>query len=233
VSRTRCKQSSHRRRPVDRALPPAVRAQVNQAILAEPEPTGEAVARIHESFNLESAHNVTLRQFRGYAVKLLKQRSAPTGGTSEYPAEHDPETEAFRARMRRRGEVLAAMARALADYDPVQWGRGVYFTMLGRVFDALEGRDVGIPIDVLNTLSKIITEQRRAEAQATQAQRPVAGAGDRVEPDSPGTVRTLPENFGEIVRRIYGTNFQADVREPKAAASSRSADEKQDGEVGS
>lgn len=233
MSGRRSKRSSPRRRPVDRALSPAVLAEANEAILAEPDPTGEAVARIHESFNLESAHNVTLRQFRGYVAKFLKQRSAPAGIANEYPGEHDPETEAFRARMRRRGDVLAAMAQALADYDPVQWGRGVYFTMLGRVFDALEGRDVGIPIDVLNTLSKIITEQRRAEAQATKAQLPVAGAGESADAESPGAGRALPENFGEIVRRIYGTNFQADVREPEAAASGRSADEKHKGEAGS
>ena len=147
--------------------------------------------------------------------KRRRRRPPDPQERRDFPAASAPETVAFRHRMGEAGEVLSPMAKALADRDPLACGRNAYLTLLGRVFDTLNGKETGIALDDLQVLSKIVAEQRRAETQASELQSKMPGAKDAESGAAPsGAVRPLPANFGEVVRRIYGTNFQPDVGSP-------------------
>ena len=158
------------------------------------------------------------RQFARYARTVANGTATPAAEATPFPDESAPQTAAFRKRIARTGRTLSAMAEALANDDPVRWGRGVYLALLGRVFDVLDGQQNALPLDDLAVLSKIIAEQRRAETQASEL---LYKGRDNTDGDSGGATagrdRSLPDDFGELVRRLYGTNLQTDVR-PNALA---------------
>jgi len=149
--------------------------------------------------------------------RAVHRRSDPPAAAAvpakEFPDASAPQTEAFRRRMREMGEVLSAMARVLADYDPAQWGRGAYLSLLGRVFDRLNGRRTGISLAGLSVLSRIIAEQRRVEAQAARSESAKPGESSGV----PALAPDLPEHLREAVRQIYGASLQTDVKEASEA----------------
>jgi len=168
---------------------------------------------LYDRFDLAGAYNVSRRQFTHYARNLTNNAAPFSAEGNAFPDESAAETAAFRKRIAHTGRALSALAEALANDDPLQWGRGVYLALLGRVFDVLDGRDSALPLDDLAALSKIVAEQRRAETQASELQ---CKTRDNADGEPGGSAvdrgRSLPDDFGELVRRLYGTNLQADVR---------------------
>ena len=103
-------------------------------------------------------------------------------------------------------------------------GRSLYLHMIAQVFLALDGLSQAVPIDDLVKLSKVVAEQRRAEASSRKVEQGVSPAqGDRKRRGIKSRptdaddfdIRRLPPNFGETVRQIYGTSFAGDVQSKK------------------
>lgn len=126
--------------------------------------------------------------------------------------------------MRLVGDLLHASVGELteANSGTDRLGRGAYLHILGQVFEALDGLSQAIPLDDLVKLSKVVAEQRRAELNSRKVE--LAGRALNAGNHAPGTgasgadetpadfdSRTLPANFGEVVRRIYGASFAEDV----------------------
>jgi len=123
---------------------------------------------------------------------------------------------AYRARMQFVGRLLNTAVESLEKtedgVDAV--GSGAYLCLMGEVFEALDGLSQALPLDDLVKLSKVVTEQRRAELSARKL---AAADGEPAQKRKPAgeaaelAQRKLPPNFGDVVRQIYGTSLANDV----------------------
>jgi hypothetical protein len=66
----------------------------------------------------------------------------------------------------------------------------------------LEANEKEVSTEELVTLSKMLAEQRRAEAQSHDSAESPTG------PEAVGAKGDLPEVMGDAVKQVYGTNFQ-------------------------
>ena len=160
--------------------------------------------------------------------------SSATGKPSGDDAASPRDT--YRLRMRLVGDLLHASVGELAEANTQtdRLGRGAYLHILGQVFEALDGLSQAIALDDLVKLSKVVAEQRRAELNSRKVELAgralsagEAGSGSTVaseactaESEASFDSRTLPANFGEVVRRIYGASFADDVEETQEADAS-------------
>jgi hypothetical protein len=132
------------------------------------------------------------------------KRPKRTAGSAQSEAK-----EGWKGRVQAHRQRQALVARILnrtfgrfAKSNPELWERRTYLMLVGLMYQWLATNDEEISTDELVALSKALAEQRRAEAQAGDGgggQPRQAGGGDEGE---------LPNNFAEIVRQVYGTNFQ-------------------------
>ena len=138
-----------------------------------------------------------------------KTKPAPTESSSNSkvaPAQ-DRWPERLRAHRTRQASVASILDAAfgcLADCSPELWERRAYLMLVGMVYERLGAGEQEIPTDELVALAKVLAENRRVEVRSRAGDSP----GRAVEPgarnDGP-----LPERFADIVRQVYGTNFQA------------------------
>ena len=141
----------------------------------------------------------------GAAGRARRTRRAPPAKTA---------LEAYRRRMDAIGKALSAVFVGMESADSDLWGRGLYLKLVSRLYEALDCDDLSL--GDLQALSRMISEQRRAQTQALEVERrlrtgrPSDGDGDGDETD-PSPARELPPRFGEMVQQIYGVNLQ---REP-------------------
>ena len=91
------------------------------------------------------------------------------------------------------------------EQDPRIWERGAYQLWLWLVVERLVVRRDQIDVDELSVVSKMIYDQRKLSLEEAKHSR--KADDDRQAPANTGR---LPPHFGEIVRQIYGTNFQDD-----------------------
>ena len=74
--------------------------------------------------------------------------------------------------------------------------------MVSVLFERLTTKGKDISTEELAALSKMLAEQRRAEAQSSRGRNEEEAQAAKGEGE-------LPEDFGEVVKQFYGTNFQA------------------------
>ena len=90
------------------------------------------------------------------------------------------------------------------DHDPRIWERGVYQLWLWLVVERLVVRRDELDVSELSVISKMLHDQRKLSLdEAKQQSKTDPEQGNGAAPSA-----RLPEHFGEIVRQIYGTNFQ-------------------------
>ena len=108
---------------------------------------------------------------------------------------------AHRCRQASVASILNRTFGRFAKSNPELWERRAYLMLVGLMYERLAVNEKEISTDELTALSKALAEQRRAEAQA--------GDGRGVETDhAENRDGELPQDFAEIVRQVYGTNFQ-------------------------
>ena len=96
--------------------------------------------------------------------------------------------------------------------DPSIWERGAYRIWLQLVVEQLVVRRDELGIDELAIVSKMLHEQRKLSLDEAKHRQKT---GD----DEPAAGPTgLPPEFGDIVRQIYGANFQDDTIQPDETA---------------
>ena len=93
------------------------------------------------------------------------------------------------------------------EHDPRIWERGLYQLWLWLVVERLVVRRDEMDVGELSVVSKMLYDQRKLSLdEAKQRDK----AGDTTRGNGAATSPQLPEHFGELVRQIYGTNFQDD-----------------------
>ena len=150
-------------------------------------------------------------------VKRKKARSAPgatdTAATSPDPAspQFDQQLSSHRRRQASVAVILSETFGRFAETNPDLWDRRAYLMLVGLVYERLATNEDELSTEDLVTLSKILAENRRAEAQSRKK-----NAADDDSQDNSSPSEELPEHFADTVRQVYGTNFQMPDRSATA-----------------
>ena len=91
----------------------------------------------------------------------------------------------------------------MAECSPDLWGRRAYLMLVGLVYERLAAGHDEVPTEEIVALAKVLAENRRVEVRLQEMD-----GRKRTESESDSGSGPLPERFGEIVREVYGTNFQ-------------------------
>ena len=150
---------------------------------------------------------MTIKKTTRPSRSAKKKKAAPsTDDTNAVRSTADPNE------LRRRWENVRRIIRDAVgqndEHNPQLWERGVYQLWLWLVVERLVVRGDEIDLDELSIISKMLHDQRKLSLEETKHQQKATennGNGN-------GTIKStrLPEHFGELVRQIYGTNFQND-----------------------
>ena len=142
----------------------------------------------------------------------VRQGAATTGSpAADGLGQVDPQE--LRCRWENARGVIREAVGAEEEHDPRIWERGVYQLWLWLVIERLVVRRDEIEVSELSVISKMLHDQRKLSLEEAKQQQK-AGDGhdgrDGGAASGAATAARLPEHFGEIVRQIYGTNFQDD-----------------------
>ncbi len=145
-----------------------------------------------------------------------RKRSAPTkhvpgrGSTSRANGAAAPaglvEAAELRARWAQARRIVGEVVGRDGEHDPRIWERGAYQLWLWLVVELLVVRRDDLEVSELSAISKMLHEQRKLSLNEQKQ----AGAADG-QGNGQGPPGRLPERFGELVRQIYGANFQGDA----------------------
>ena len=132
-----------------------------------------------------------------------KRQKQPANDSA--PKTTDDWKEIVQERRRRQESVAKILNRTFGQFaqsHPDLWGRRAFLMLVGVMYQWLEANEKEVSTEELVALSKMLAEQRRAEAQSARDSNEEEALAVKGEGE-------LPENFGEAVKQIYGTNFQA------------------------
>ncbi|MCH8969466.1 MAG: hypothetical protein IIA66_10170 [Planctomycetes bacterium] len=171
------------------SLPDDLRSRIDQAIADRPRRL-ESVRKIYDHFALKD-QGITYKSFLVYARR-----------------------KGWRGRLAATGRVIGAMFGSPERDEADRLCNSAYLSLMSTVSGMLQEDEEQFPTAELVRLSKIITDQRAVGVKErnvelkTAKQTDSAGGNDKAKPLDTG----LPENFDEIVRRIYGVEIKDEKR---------------------
>jgi len=179
-------RSANKNDPGDlQSLPDDLRCRVDQAIVELPKGL-KSVRKIYDHFALGD-HSITYKSWLVYA-----------------------RCKGWRGRLAATGRVVEAMFGLCEKEQADHLCNRAYLSLMSTVFSTLQENEEQFPTAELARLSKIITEQRAVGVKErdlelkTTKQADSACGNDGTKPPAPG----LPDNFDEIVQRIYGVEIK-------------------------
>jgi len=225
------KSSANARLPIERVLPASVASQLERAAAPSRESLAALTTRLDRELNITRQYGITRRRLLYYLKRLRAKhgaadKSLPETATSasgcdaeqEQPGAPSPtpdesessergcaEDEArsdFRKRQESVAQIIHGMFGPLAKCKPELWGRRAYLMLVGLVYEKLATNEKVISTDELIALGKVLAANKRADARAGEAKQ---DGQDSTPRPADGQ---LPKNFDDIVRQVYGTNFQ-------------------------
>ncbi len=195
---------------VDRLLPDSVVVELQRSAATTTAITPELVVDLDERMGIAREYGVTRRRLGNYLRRLRADSngSMPPGvepvDRSVVPAESwNEKVRAVRQRQASVAKILDQTFGQLAKCNPDLWDRRAYLMLVGLVYERLATNEDELPTEELAALSKVLAENRRAESQSRKGERAEEAPKDKPPPSS-----GLPENFADVVRQVYGTNFQ-------------------------
>jgi hypothetical protein len=201
------RRKARARTPVEQLIPREITEQLRRRAADAPEITADLIHALDDQFALEAAHGLSRRRLRSYLQRLRGEHEPSKGNGRVRPDGQTPgwsdRLRAHRVRQASVASILDATFGKLADCSPDLWGHRAYLMLVGLVYERLAGGEDEIPTGELVALAKIIAENRRVEVRLSDANEKGKAQHTPREPTD-----RLPENFSDIVRQVYGTNFQ-------------------------
>ena len=199
------------RRPVERVLPATMIERLKIEVRQSGQASARLVRELDQRYHIERDHGITRRRLRNFLAKLVAGMNA--GGASENSVENEvidkdpPDSFAHRLRNHRvrQASVASILDKTfgkLAECAPDLWGHRAYLMLVGMVYERLAINEEDVSTEELVALAKVIAENRRLEVRLRELRQPESDNGQATAPEGP-----LPDHFGDIVRRVYGTNF--------------------------
>lgn len=194
--------------PVERLLPPAVIAELKGIVHKTPEITAKLAEEVDSRLGIARQYSLSRRRLLNYLRRLPRDkepaknqedsvdRPAPAADWPDKLLHH-------RKRQVSVGSILDAVFGPLGKCAPELWERRTYLMLVGLVYERLATSEVELPTKELVSLAKVLAENRRVETRVREAD-------EKTETEDAPTADpgALPPRFGEIVRQLYGTNFQ-------------------------
>jgi len=119
----------------------------------------------------------------------------------------------YRQRQASVASILDGLFGRLADCSPELWDRRAYLMLVGLVYERLALDEDEIPTEELVKLAKVLAENRRIEAKLQQTTKdPPPDDADEAADGA------LPDRLADVVRQVYGTNFQPPEAQTQDAA---------------
>ena len=185
---------SHATRPraskkgIRQRLPAAVRRELEKEIASASQVTVAWLDQLDEKFGLGRKYAVTRRGLRDLVIRVRLR--------------HGKEVKSLRDRQEWAEKLLKVMLGEKGKDNPRLLGQHAYLAIVSVLFERLTTNGKDISTEELAALSRMLAEQRRAEAQSSRG-----SSGEEAE--AAKGEGELPADFGEAVKQIYGTNFQA------------------------
>lgn len=208
-----------RRSPVQRILPPRVLAELKDHAAKVGEVTKEWVAEFDLEHGIEARYGVTPRRLKNFLQRTMGAEGHCESESSPAVASDEKQWPARLREHRRRQASIASILDVtfgmMADCSPDLWGRRAYLMLVGLVYERLAAGHDEVPTEEIVALAKVLAENRRVEVRLQEME----GRKQTESKPEPGSGR-LPARFGEIVREVYGTNFQdtGDAQEDESKA---------------
>ena len=112
----------------------------------------------------------------------------------------------LRRRCKKAGDVIRDMTGRDDRQNPSFWEQGAYQLWMRLVVELIVLSRGEPDLSVLSSISKMLHEHRKIGMQEVKHSKNAASRSHQgADPTE------LPEQFGDVVRRIYGTNFQEDA----------------------
>jgi len=205
--------SSKARIAVAERLPAELQAKLKQEIGGAGKVTDSLVDEINNRLAICEQYDISVGRFRYYLRKLRKggegEASVAVGCKESALGEEVDEPQRWPKQLRehrRRQQSVAAILDATfgkhGDCNPELWERRAYLMLVGMVYERLSAQEADLETDELVRLAKVLAENRRVEVRARQRE---ASAEPWASESGNGR---LPDRFGDVVRQVYGTNFQ-------------------------
>jgi hypothetical protein len=139
---------------------------------------------------------------RRNAEKPKRRKRTADGSRVATKDDWEGKVRAHRCRQASVASILNRTFGRFAKSNPELWERRAYLMLVGLMYERLAVNEKEISTDELTALSKALAEQRRAEAQARDRRGVETDQAENRDGE-------LPQDFAEIVRQVYGTNFHA------------------------
>lgn len=189
-------------------------AKTTGARTTEPKKAGKKSSRAKKSATKKPATGSASQSKKtaGSIGRKRAQKSKPNAGTAALETTAPPQDEAkaydeqigdHRRRQASTAAVLTEVFGPFGASNAELWDRRAYLAIVALIYERLTASENDLTTDELVTLSKILSESRRAESQSRKSQAAETNATEKSSPSD-----KLPENFTETVRQVYGTNFQ-------------------------
>jgi ribosomal protein L7/L12 len=173
---------------IRRRMPAAVLRVLREKLVAAPCVTTEMAEALNREFGLQEKYKVVEPWHF-----LVRERRA------EEEERFLATLKDVRRRQQRAARVLKKTVGKMGESDRQLWENGAYLKLVEMIYVRLMENKSELPTAELMALSKAMAEHRRVSAREPGATgKEAVGAGGE-----------LPEDFGEVVKQIYGTNFHA------------------------
>jgi hypothetical protein len=190
-------------------LAPELRVELQAEVDGVGRVTDSFVDALNARLQVTERYDVSLGRLR-YYLRNLGKSSARVGdesasGLRACAASDVGEPTALREHRLRQRSVAAILEATFgphADSNPDLWERRAYLMLVGMVYERLSCREADLETDELVRLAKVLAENRRVDVRARQT-----GATEECSEAAAHNGR-LPDRFGDVVRQVYGTNFQ-------------------------
>lgn len=159
-----------------------------------------------------TATATTRRARKATPVKRAAKSKMAAASAEKPPPGMPADTEELHHRWERAGAIISEVVGAEGEHEPKIWERGAYQLWLWLVVEQLVIRRDDVDLDFLSTVSKMLHDQRKLSLEELKR---CHQATDQSNTKVHST--KLPEHFGDLVRQIYGTNFQGDCAAPGTA----------------
>lgn len=148
-------------------------------------------------------YHVNLNQFQHYLKRLQKRLSKQKKPkTTKDESAEKQSGEQLQARRERQAGIATLLQQVfgnLADLDPQLWSHRAFLMLMGLAYEKLSTNENELSTDELVKLTKALGDACRVQPQTKTKKIPAEPSRKDSQP--------LPKNFAEIVRQVYGTNF--------------------------
>ena len=206
------RRTANARTPVEKLLPQEIKDKLQRIAGSAGTITPKLAEELDRRFSLTAQHGVSRRRLSNYLRRLQRSKEPGSGGSSSpraQPPGPDEAMEDHRTRQAHVAEILQATFGDLANCNPELWDRRAYLMLVGLVYERLAVGETEISTEEVVALAKVLAESRRIALRANEAGR----AGDE-SGEVNGRRGPLPNQFAEVVRQVYGTNFQGPAESP-------------------